>query len=82
MYSGARQWRHDCDCAPEVAAERTSQKWERMHSQISKANVGYFTKENRVDEDINHLELRRRHSKVEGTLIVCNVCGDIKEVDT
>lgn len=80
MHSGARQWRADCDCAPDVAAERRTQKWERMHSQVSKANAKYFVSENRIDKDISQGELRQRVNQADGTVLVCNVCGKLKEV--
>lgn len=78
--SGARQWRHPCDCAPEVAEERDSQPWERMHSQVSQANAEYFIAEDRLAADLDEQELRKRHRQADGKLIVCNVCGRIKEV--
>lgn len=80
MHSGARQWRADCDCAPDVAAERRTQKWERMHSQVSKANAKHFISEGRIDKDISQEGLRQRVNQADGTVLVCNVCGKLKEV--
>jgi rubrerythrin len=79
--SGARQWRVDCDCAPEVARQRHSQEWERMHSQVSKANAAYFIEEDRIDQDISEGELRKRVDQADGTIVVCNVCGTMREVE-
>ena len=79
-HSGARQWRYDCDCNPEVAEARHSQEWQRMHSQVSRANAEYFITEDRLKCDINESELRRRVKNADGTPIVCNACGKLKEV--
>lgn len=81
VHSGARQWRHDCDCAPEVAEARHTQQWERMHSQVSKANAEHFISEGRIDRDISEAELRSLVEDADGTVIVCNVCGSLKVVD-
>lgn len=78
--SGARQWRYDCDCLPEVADERRTQEWQRMHSQVSKANAGYFISEGRLAADLDKSELRERVDQADGTLIACNVCGTLREV--
>ncbi|KAA9399692.1 hypothetical protein [Haloarcula sp. CBA1129] len=78
--SGARQWRVECDCIPEVAEARDTQHWERMHSQVSKANAGHFVSENRLAADLDEDELRQRHEQAHGALVVCNVCGKLKEV--
>lgn len=80
MHSGARQHRAECDCLPEVAEERHSQPWVRMHSQVSKANHEFFISEGRVDDSLTAEDLLERWEEADGTLIVCNVCGSIKEV--
>jgi rubrerythrin len=51
-----------------------------MHSQVSKANAKYFVSENRIDKDISQGELRQRVNQADGTVLVCNVCGKLKEV--
>ncbi|MDG5778946.1 hypothetical protein VB773_01370 [Haloarculaceae archaeon H-GB2-1] len=81
-HSGARQWRVDCECVPEVAEQRDSQKWQRMHSQVSKRNATYFISEDRLAEDISESELRERLERIDGALVACNVCGSLKRVDT
>lgn len=80
MHSGARQWRVDCECEPTVAEARDHQPWQRMHSQVSQRNAEYFISEDRIREDLTEQELRRRHEQCDGSLVVCNVCGRIKEV--
>jgi len=82
LHSGARQWRHDCECAPDVAAERTTQEWERMHSQVSEANAEYFVTEERLEGKIDAEDLRKIVRETEGSILACNVCGRIKEVDS
>jgi hypothetical protein len=82
VHSGARQWRHDCECAPDVAAERTHQEWERMHSQVSEANAEYFVSEERLEGELDAEDLREMVRETEGTMLACNVCGRIKEVDS
>lgn len=77
--SGATQWRYDCDCAEAVAEERHTQQWQRMHSQVSKANAKYFIEEDRLATDMTQYELRDMVDTASGTIIVCNVCGKIKE---
>lgn len=79
-HSGARQWRVDCDCVPEVAEERRIQPWERMHSEVSRSNASYFIEEDRLDEDLSEDDLLDRLKAADGTLVCCNVCGDLKEV--
>lgn len=79
--SGARQWRHDCDCLPEVAEERHSQEWERMHSEISQRNLEYFVEENRVGDGVDVEDLERIYQQADGHVLVCNVCGTIRVVD-
>jgi len=79
-HSGATQWRVDCDCLPEVAEARHTQPWERMHSQVSKRNAGYFIEEARLNGDFSKAELRRRVEQTDGTIVVCNSCGKLKEV--
>jgi len=51
-----------------------------MHSQVSKANAKYFISENRIDKDISQEGLRKRVNQAGGTVLVCNVCGKLKEV--
>jgi hypothetical protein len=54
-----------------------------MHSQVSKRNAEYFISEDRLaDDDITEAELRKRVEQAHGTIVVCNVCGSIKEVGT
>lgn len=71
--SGATQWRHDCTCAE----ARQSQPWERMHSEVSRANAQYFVEGDRVGDAVTEADLYDfldRHDHA----IVCNVCGTIK----
>lgn len=80
IHSGARQWRYDCTCSPEVAEARHSQEWQRMHSEVSRANAEYFVSEDRVDGDVEEadlVELVQEYAHV----IVCNVCGDLKTLE-
>jgi hypothetical protein len=51
-----------------------------MHSQVSKGNAKYFISEGRIDTDISQGELRQRVTQTDGTVLVCNVCGALKEV--
>jgi hypothetical protein len=51
-----------------------------MHSQVSKANAGYFISEGRLAADLDKSELRERVDQADGTLIACNVCGTLREV--
>lgn len=74
-HSGARQWRVKCECGLEDAEHL------RMHSQVSQANLSYFITEDRLAADLTESELRSRYEEADGTLIVCNECGDLKEVD-
>jgi len=50
QHSGARQWRHPCQC---LEGRRTpgSTKEHRMHSQVSQANAEYFISEGRLRRD-------------------------------
>lgn len=74
-HSGARQWRVACpECGP---AKQSTDK--RMHSQVSDANLSYFIDEGRVD--VSREALRRRFEAADGTLVVCNNCGHIREVE-
>ena len=82
FHSGARQWRHDCECAPDVAAERTDQEWERMHSEVSEANAEYFVNEERSEAELDAEGLRDIFRETEGSIIACNVWGRLKELDT
>lgn len=81
VHSGARQWRHECDCAPDVAAERETQEWERMHSQVSEANAEHFVSEERLENELDAEDLREMVRETSGSIIACNVCGRIKEVN-
>lgn len=74
---GATQWRHECDCLPEVAEERITQKWFRMHSEVSFANVSFFISEGRVADDVTEEELLMLKEQFDH-VIVCNVCQSIK----
>lgn len=76
--SGARQWRLDCTCLPEVAEARHTQNWERMHSQVSKNNCGYFISERRVDTKAWSEAALRRLVGRHDTVAVCNPCGSVK----
>lgn len=78
--SGATQWRHDCDCHPDLAEARDSQHWERIHSEVSKANAEFFIKESRVDDDVFEADLRDLVDEHEHVL-VCNLCSSIKTLD-
>lgn len=80
--SGARQWRHRCDCHPEVAEERHSQHWERMHSEVSYNNKAYFISENRVGEDVTEADLKQLLEELESgeSLLCCNCCGALRVV--
>jgi hypothetical protein len=52
-----------------------------MHSQVSASNLEYFVSEDRVPDHVGEEDLRERYDSADGALIVCNVCGSIKEVD-
>lgn len=80
-HSGARQWRVECECRPELAEARDTQEWERMHSQVSQANAKFFISEDRLrDDDWTPGQLKQRVQESDGTIVVCNVCGRLKEV--
>lgn len=81
VFSGARQWKHDCRCNENVAEQRRVNKWIRMHSEVSKSNASYFISEDRVGDAVDEddlLDLLDRHKHI----IVCNVCGAIKAIDS
>ena len=78
--SGARQWRLDCTCHPEVAEQRHSQEWERMHSEVSLRNAGYFIEEDRVPDDVTEADLKAWKENYD-SVVVCNPCGNIKGID-
>ncbi len=81
-FSGARQWRYECECLPEVADARHSQKWERMHSEVSSRNLEYFIDEGRVGDALDVEGLRWIYEEAgDSHVIVCNCCGIIKVVD-
>lgn len=75
-HSGARQWRHPCETCgnPDVG-------YRRMHSKISKNNHKYFISENRVGPEVTADELLDMVNRADGSVIVCNNCGVIREVD-
>lgn len=73
--SGARQWHVPC---PECGPEKISTDL-RMHSEVSGSNLKFFISEGRVD--VSRDELRERYEAADGTLVVCNNCGHIQEVD-
>jgi hypothetical protein len=52
-----------------------------MHSQVSERNAEYFISEDRLKSDLDEYDLRCRLEQADGTLVVCNVCGSLKEVD-
>ncbi|MDT3434711.1 hypothetical protein [Haloarcula sp. 1CSR25-25] len=80
MHSGAVQWRVACECLPGVAEERSTQPWERMHSQDSERNLEYFISEDRIRADLDVDDLEQRHEQAQGSLVCCTVCGRLKEV--
>lgn len=74
LSSGARQWRHDCECSAHDSKV--------MHSQVSSANADYFIDEDRLrDDDLDAADLREKVRETTGSIIVCNVCGRQKTVD-
>ena len=81
VHSGARQWRYHCQCASEVAPERSTQEWERMHSEVSEANAEYFVNEERSEAELDAEGLRDIVRETEGSIIACNVWGRLKELD-
>lgn len=74
-HSGARQWRHPCDCGNSEIGSR------RMHSEVSKNNASYFISESRVGENISEDDLRGMLGRADGSLICCNHCGALRVVD-
>jgi len=73
MHSGARQYRHGCECAD---SDR-----QIMHSEVSQANAEFFISENRLrNADLDEDDLRDILEGTSGSIIVCNPCGRIKEV--
>jgi len=80
-HSGARQWRHYCQCL-EGNRSPGSTKEHRMHSQVSVANASYFISEDRLRrDDLDAGDLEEMIRETDGSIIVCNRCGRLKEVD-
>ena len=80
-HSGARQWRHYCQCLKGSRSPGSSKK-HRMHSQVSVANASYVISEGRLRrDDLDAGDLTEMVQATDGSIIVCNSCGQLKEVD-
>lgn len=52
-----------------------------MHSQVSVANAEYFIDEDRLRrDDLDAAGLEAMVEDTDGSIICCNVCGRLKEV--
>lgn len=76
-----RQWRHECPCAETVARERRPQPWMRMHSEVTVATADYFASGDRLHGDLDAAELAQLVRDAAGTVICCNVCGRLRQVE-
>jgi len=80
-HSGARQWRHYFECL-EGNRSPGSDKEHRMHSQVSQRNASYFISEDRLArDDLDAGDLEQMVRETDGSIIACNRCGRLKEVD-
>lgn len=53
-----------------------------MHSQVSVANAEYFIDEDRLRrDDLDAAGLEAMVEDTDGSIICCNVCGRLKEVE-
>jgi hypothetical protein len=53
-----------------------------MHSQVSVANASYFISEDRLRrDDLDAGDLKGWVRETDGSIIVCNSCGQLTEVD-
>jgi len=53
-----------------------------MHSQVSGRNASYFISEDRLRrDDVDAGDLEEIVRETDGSIIVCNRCGRLKEVD-
>jgi hypothetical protein len=53
-----------------------------MHSQVSGRNASYFISEGRLcRDDVDAGDLEEMVLETDGSIIVCNRCGRLKEVD-
>lgn len=73
----ARQWHIECSCVPELAEERITQEWIRMHSEVTANSLSYFFREGRVPPSFDRDEMERLVEDAD-TVAICNVCNSVK----